>query len=398
MEIPYSLFELVKILNQSVQNDDKGLKFADLQRRIQTRNKTQLVSKSNILKLYRALEKLVQAAYPLRNNLAGVRTSMNAVRLFGVPQKVLDDLFHVFFQFKSLTGGEHPLIFTVDATEKVTAHEWRPPARNFPLRHRTVAEDTAVAGGAHTGVEQIPAEAGENPGGGADTGGEQPSAGAGKNPGGGADTGGEQPSAGAGENPGGGADTGGEQPPAGAGKNPGGGADTGGEQPSAGAGKNPGGGADTGGEQPSAGAGENPGGGADTVGEQLPAEDWSFGEQTSEEPEGEGEGNHGAWTEIGTDDEEVGLEPSETDVEEEGRYDQLTDGDGSSGSDDEEDFTPAPVVTGPGRERGSLVRCLGNIIAAAILYANEQQDVVSLSQRSLWGTSRGLTTPGACTE
>lgn len=61
-----------------------------------------------------------------------------------------------------------------------------------------------------------------------------------------------------------------------------------------------------------------------------------------------------------------------------GRYVRLsweTDDEDSSGCESE-DEGPPPIITGPGRDRGSLIRCCGDMAAAAILYASEQQHAV----------------------
>ena len=59
-----------------------------------------------------------------------------------------------------------------------------------------------------------------------------------------------------------------------------------------------------------------------------------------------------------------------------GNYERLASDDDDSSESDSDEERPRMVVTGPGRERGGLIRCLGDMAAAAILYASAQQNVV----------------------
>ncbi|GAQ85102.1 putative transcription elongation factor [Klebsormidium nitens] len=101
-------------------------------------------------------------------------------------------------------------------------------------------------------------------------------------------------------------------------------------------------------------------------------------DEEPEEPEPTRRATRGdAGEELETNDESrTGSLDSADEPSREGNYERLASDDDDSSESESDEKRPRTVVTGPGRERGGLIRCLGDMAAAAILYASAQQNVV----------------------
>jgi hypothetical protein len=347
MEFQYYFSRLIRVLNGAVQDDPKGLRFSQLMNVFKNRDRKVRVPNGagwGNWRLFEALKKVIDAASKRRKGLkleglirlrASLDLLKNKVVSQNREQQTLDELFRLLYILKNLTGGIHPLIFRLnEGRDGVTAEDWVGRARQQTAPVASLSREHApiVAAGIETGTD----DAGPFDG---NDGFEKFEESEDKR---GDEAITEDASVARSI-----------QYPADARRD--------GESA----------------HEEGSGNPEVPDNTEPEMDSSEHVDPFGEAERIDRPPDGEhvpGGAEH-------ADVRRAHPEPfkdleGEERVGREDEYERISDVSDTSSESDAESHLPSPVVTGPGRDRGSLVRCVGDMAAAAILYALEQQDVV----------------------
>jgi hypothetical protein len=334
MEFQYDFSQLIRVLNGAVQDDPKGLRFAQLMNVFKNRDRTVRLrngAEQGNWRLSESLKKVIDAASKRRKGLeldglirlrASLDRMKNTVVSRNREQQSLDELFRLLFILKNLTGGIHPLIFRLnERRDGVTAEDWAGRARQPTAPVAKMSREDAIIAAA--GIETVPPTDEDDGFGHFEESADEEHAGV-----------------------------------AGSIRNR---AD--GERAQ-----------EEGTGDPEASENAEPE--TDSLEHVDPSGET---ERFDRPPKGDPvpDGAEPAGVLRAYPERFIDLEGKEQ-ADREDDYERISDPDvrDTSSESDAESHLPSPVVTGPGRDRGSLVRCVGDMAAAAILYASEQQDVV----------------------
>jgi hypothetical protein len=370
---------VIAILTTCVRDETNGTYFNKLHRRFADCDKTQQVNPKKVTEFWEALTKVVDAASVrlatvggLSDELQNMKDRLHRDASVRGRQGVLDDLFKIFVALKSaVCATTDPLIFVRDADGNVTAQSWKPDARRARPSPREVSVPLQNVWKDYRENERGPTPAAD-PGrvwddedGGMED--DEPLL--------------RPPRRGTGASR---QDVGEDTPPDPSGRRRRILEDVGLDEeapsePTVRSGEDEaplhGFERDERSEEPASRSGEDNAPGFER--DERPEEPEPAGQAPVQHPEGEellravesnGKEGYGPLDGLRMDSDG---EPSR-----DGNYERLASDDDDSSESDSDEERPRMVVTGPGRERGWLICCLGDMVAAAILYASAQQNVV----------------------